>query len=154
MAEAQDELAYWINLYHQRAGIYWAIATRDTNKMIGAIGLHDLNRHNNRAEISYDLSPDYWGKGIMTKTTNKVLEYAFTGLNINRIQASTVKENTPSIKLLKRCKFRKDGTLRKYRYHNGQYYDIEMYAILEEDFFSKKNKQAKEKNFIKKIFKK
>lgn len=135
--ESQEEIMYWIDLYYKNTGIYWAIATKHDDKMIGAIGFHDWNKYNNRAEISYDLSQDFWHQGIMSKATQKVLKYAFNTLNINRIQASTIKENVNSIKLLKNNDFLLDGVLRKYRYHDGRYYDIEMYSILKSDFINK-----------------
>lgn len=139
--EAQEEIMYWIDLYYKNTGIYWAIATKNTDKMIGAIGFHDWNKYNNRTEISYDLSKDHWGKGIMSKATKVVLQFAFETLNINRVQASTIKENINSIKLLESNNFSKDGILRKYRYHRGKYYDIEMFSILKEDFKQHNNQK-------------
>lgn len=146
-AAAQEEIMHWIDLYYKNAGLYWAIAKKEDNRMIGAIGFHDWNKYNNRVEISYDLAKEYWGKGIMSKATRAVLEFAFNRLHINRIQASTIKENISSIKLLKNNNFVRDGVLRKYRYHNGKYYDIEMFSILKSDY---SNNSRKLWNFIKK----
>ena len=146
--EAQKEIMYWIDLFYKNTGVYWAIAEKQSDTMIGAIGFHDWNRYNNRAEISYDLSPDYWNKGIMSKATKIVLQYAFDTLKINRIQASTIIPNTASIKLLVRNGFQKDGSLRHYRYHKGKYYDIEMYSILRTD----KNRNSDSKETDKKFW--
>ncbi|MBL6784925.1 MAG: GNAT family N-acetyltransferase [Rickettsiales bacterium] len=142
LAEAKVEIQYWINLYQRRLSVYWAIAERNSNKMIGAIGYNDWNRYNNRAEISYDLSKAYWRMGIMTKAMKVVLDYGFNTMNINRIQASTLEVNKPSWKLLKSCGFVHEGTLNHYRFHDGKYYDIEMYGLTKSmynDFKNKKN---------------
>jgi [ribosomal protein S5]-alanine N-acetyltransferase len=127
--QAREEIIYWIDLFYKNIGIYWAIADKKTDKMIGAVGYHDFNRFNNRAEISYDLSEDYWQQGIMSKAMNVAIEYAFNKLLINRIQASTIKENIASIKILEKCNFKFDGTLDEFRFHKGRYYDIEMYSL-------------------------
>ena len=101
LAEAKVEIQYWINLYQRRLSVYWAIAERNSNKMIGAIGYNDWNRYNNRAEISYDLSKAYWRMGIMTKAMKVVLDYGFNTMNINRIQASTLEVNKPFMEVTK-----------------------------------------------------
>lgn len=131
--EAKEEIIYWIDLFYRKTGIYWAIANKETNQMIGAIGFHDLNYFNNRAEISYDLDLDHWGQGIMSKAMNTILKYGFEIMGIERIQASTIKVNLASIKILERNGFNFDGTLRNFRLHKGKYYNIEMYSKLSRD---------------------
>jgi ribosomal-protein-alanine N-acetyltransferase len=132
--EAQNELNYWLNLFIQKTGIYWAIINKENNKIIGTIGLHEWNKYNNRGEISYDLNHQYWGKNIMSKALYQCLKYLFIELRINRIQAITIKENLNSIKLLQKNNFTFEGVLQKYRFHNEKYYDINIYAILRRNF--------------------
>ena len=141
LAEAKDEMQYWVNLYQRRISVYWAIIDRDSNKMIGAIGFNDWNRFNNRAEISYDLSKAYWQRGIMTKAIKVVLDYGFNTMHINRIQASTLTANKASWRLLKSSAFTREGSLKQYRFHNGQYYDIEMYGLTRDIYLENINKQ-------------
>jgi [ribosomal protein S5]-alanine N-acetyltransferase len=132
--QAREEMIYWIDLFYKNTGLYWAIVEKKTDKMVGAVGYHDFNRYNNRAEISYDLAKQYWNKGIMTKAMNVALKYAFEKLLINRVQASTIKENEASIKLLEKCNFKFDGSLSEFRLHKGKYYDIEMYSLTKSRF--------------------
>ena len=44
-------------------------------------------------------------------------------MGIERIQASTIKVNLASIKILERNGFNFDGTLRNFRLHKGKYYN-------------------------------
>ena len=148
--EAKQEIQYWINLYQRRMSIYWAIADKNTDKMIGAIGFNDWNRYNNRAEISYDLNRIYWKKGIMSVAMEKILEFGFNKIGINRIQASTLTENKASWKLLKKFKFKHEGSLKQYRFHNNRFYDIQMYALTKDDYNGHKIKKNNIFNFIKK----
>ena len=132
--EAKNELLYWIQLFSQNNGIYWAIADKKNNKIIGTIGLHEWNKHNNRAEISYDLSYEYWGLGIMSKALYSCLKYIFKELRINRIQAVTIKDNINSIKFLENNNFTFEGILQRYRFHNERYYDIHIFSMLRRNF--------------------
>lgn len=131
LAEASAEIHYCRNLFKHKQGIYWSLAKKEDDRMIGAIGLYINNQHY-RAEICYDMAQSYWNKGIMSKVLYFVLKFCFNQIGINRIEAITLKENMASIKLLKKIGFDYEGTLKNYRYHNGKSHDIEMFAITPE----------------------
>lgn len=128
LLEASKEVQYCRNLFYSKQGIYWTIAKKSDNQMIGAIGLY-LNNMHHRGEITYDLSPDYWRQGIMQKTIQAVVDYAFREMKLLRIEAVTRHDNIASTALLKKLGFVHEGTLRQYRYYNGKAWDIEMFAI-------------------------
>ena len=132
--ESRNEIMYWSNFYRRREGIYWGIVEKATNKLIGSIGYTNWAKHYNRAELSYDLAKEYWNKGIITKAIQKVLEFGFLKMNLNRIQAYTSIENTPSEKVLVKNGFVKEGLLREDRLYKGQYRDVKLYALLKRDF--------------------
>ncbi|MCX7126293.1 MAG: GNAT family protein [Gammaproteobacteria bacterium] len=128
LLEASKEVQYCRNLFYTKQGIYWTIAKKSDNKMVGAIGLYANNMHH-RAEITYDLSRDHWRKGIMRKTIQAVVDYAFTQMECLRIEAVTRNDNIASMELLKNVDFAHEGTLKNYRYYNDQSWDIEMFAV-------------------------
>ena len=61
--KAREEMIYWGSLFRQKRSVYWAIALKKNNQMIGTAGFNLISFANSRAEISYDLSPAYWGNG-------------------------------------------------------------------------------------------
>lgn len=128
LLEASKEVQYCRNLFYTKQGIYWTIARKSDNQMIGAIGLYMNNTHY-RAEITYDLAKSHWRQGIMLKAINTVVKYALSQMNLSRIEAVTRSENQASMALLKKAGFEHEGTLKNYRYYNGQAWDIEMFAI-------------------------
>jgi ribosomal-protein-alanine N-acetyltransferase len=128
LLEASKEVQYCRNLFYSKQGIYWTIAKKSDNRMIGAIGLYANHMHR-RAEITYDLSRDYWRKGIMLKTIQAVVNYAFNTMGLLRIEAVTRNENTASMALLKKAGFTHEGTLKNYRFFDGKNWDIEMFGI-------------------------
>ncbi|MCX7121029.1 MAG: GNAT family N-acetyltransferase [Gammaproteobacteria bacterium] len=128
LLEASKEVQYCRNLFYTKQGIYWTIAKKSDNKMIGAIGLYANTTHH-RAEITYDLSQEYWRKGIMRKTILAVIDCAFKKMKLQRIEAVTRHDNAASLSLLKKLNFIHEGTLSNYRYYNNRAWDIEMFAI-------------------------
>lgn len=128
LAEASAEIHYCRNLFKYKRGIYWTLARKEDDRMVGAIGLYINNQHY-RAEICYDIARPYWNKGIMTKALRCIIDYCFNNVNINRIEAITTKENLASIALLKKLGFEHEGALKNYRYFNGKSHDIEMFSI-------------------------
>jgi [ribosomal protein S5]-alanine N-acetyltransferase len=128
LLEASKEVQYCRNLFYSKQGIYWAIAKKDNNEMMGAVGLYMNNMHH-RAEITYDLGKAYWRQGIMKKAMQAVIDYAFREMKLLRIEAVTRSENTASMELLKKLGFVHEGTLKNYRYYNDRAWDIEMFGI-------------------------
>ena len=128
LIDASKEVQYCRNLFYTKQGVYWSIARKSDNQMIGAVGLYTNITHH-RAEITYDLAKNYWRKGIMKKAMHCVVDFAFHQMQLLRIEAVTRKENTASSALLKNVGFSHEGTLKNYRFYDGKAWDVEMYAI-------------------------
>jgi ribosomal-protein-alanine N-acetyltransferase len=128
LEKALEEVKYWGSLFPTKRSIYWAIARKDTNQMIGTAGFNMISFANSRAEISYDLSPDYWGKGVMLKSIKTILQFAEMSLGIIRTQATVITDNQRSIKVLERCGFVQEGLLKKYEVVEGEHKDYYMYG--------------------------
>lgn len=139
LEEAKRELYYWRNIFYQNDGIYFAIADKIGDRLIGSIGLTGYNSYHNRIEISYDLSSKYWRRGITTTAIKAVLKYAFEVLNVNRVEAYVSTENLPSKNLLLKNHFTLEGLLRQHRYHRGGYVDVFSFSILKSDFSKTKS---------------
>jgi [ribosomal protein S5]-alanine N-acetyltransferase len=132
--EARRELQYWRGIFYHNDGIYFAIAEKKTNRLIGSIGLTTHNSYQNRIELSYDLSSQYWRRGITSVAINAVLNYGFQNLKVNRIEAFVSVENIPSKNLLLKNGFTLEGLLRQHRYHRGRYVDVYVFSMLRSEF--------------------
>ena len=129
-SKAKEDLQYWSSLFNLGRGFYWAIRSQETQKLIGTLGFNYLSFVHCKGEISYDLSSDYWGKGIMTKAINKIVDFGFSSIDLVRVQAHTAKTNKKSIKLLERCKFKSEGLLRKFEVLGNEHVDYVLYAVV------------------------
>lgn len=88
--------------------IDWAITFKDDSGLIGSICLWNLNEEENKAEVGYELLPDFQGKGIAHEAVLVVIDYGFNIMSLNKIEAYTHKENLASIKLLEKFEFVRD----------------------------------------------
>jgi RimJ/RimL family protein N-acetyltransferase len=126
---AREELMYWTKLFFYKHSIYWGIASKRTNKLIGTCGFNNWHMTHNRAEISYDLAYEHWGKGIMTRSIDKICQFAFDKMLVNRIQATVATENKASIKILDKLGFCQEARLKDYGVLHDNNKDFYMYAL-------------------------
>lgn len=112
----------------------WGIHHKADDRLIGTCGYHQWSHQNQRAEIGYDLSPAYWGQGVMSEALRRVLAYGFEQMGLNRIQAVVYVENDRSAALLTRLGFAREGVMRDYHALHGQYYDHFLFALLRRDY--------------------
>lgn len=128
--QAEDELRYWASLFRNQRSCYWGIAVKDTDKLIGTAGFNSISKIHLKAEISYDLDPEFWGKGIMLKSIKAIVKF-IQQAGVVRIQATVINDNMRSINLLERCGFAKEGLLKKYEIVQGIHRDYYIYAKLD-----------------------
>ena len=117
---------------HLRLGI----ERKQDQALIGTCGLFHLDEQCRRAEIGYELHLDAWGKGYMHEAQWALLEYAFSDLALNRIEADIHPANIASAKSVERLGFRKEGHLRERWIVGGEVSDSIIYGLLASDWRS------------------
>ena len=70
----------------------------------------------------------------MTEALAEVLRFSFEELGIHRVEAQHEIENGASGAVMRKCGMPKEGTLRGRLYNKGRYVDVDLYAILREDY--------------------
>ncbi len=82
---------------------YWLIyfGHNDDAEFVGMISIGQ-HHNGNDFEISYQLLPSFWGKGIAQEAAVSVLSYAKNTLGLNRVLAETQLANDASRKLLQK----------------------------------------------------
>jgi ribosomal-protein-alanine N-acetyltransferase len=113
--------------YEEGFMVRWGIKLHASNELIGIIGFNDIYP-GHKAKISYLLSHDYWGRGLMTEAVQAILKYGFEILGLNRIEALVIIGNEQSVKLLLRCGFGYEALLEDFLFTDGCHYDMKLYA--------------------------
>ena len=97
----------------------FAIASCADNQLVGTIGFHTIHDVNRSAELTYDLVPRMWGRGIATKVASDAVSWAHEHAGVIRVQATVLQSNIRSIRLIERLGFEREGLLRSYRMVRG-----------------------------------
>ena len=127
-------LRYLLRQYRNAAPSSFVIALRDSGKVIGTIGFMWVQQDNRSAEVGYSLSRQYWNRGYMSEALRAIVEFGFSKLLLNRIEAQHEIDNPASGRVMLHAGMRREGTLRQRLYNKGRYVDVELYAILRSDF--------------------
>jgi [ribosomal protein S5]-alanine N-acetyltransferase len=128
--DALDEINWYDSIYVEGTGIRWGITLKDKGKVIGSCGFLNRAPKHHRAEVGFELSKDYWGRGIAREALDAVIRYGFLHLELERIEALIEPDNLPSQKLVERKGFTKEGLLRHYEYTRGKFDDLLIFSIL------------------------
>jgi len=131
-SDAQKFIDWYQNRFKEKLGIRWSISLKGEQDIIGTIGFNNFTKRH-KANIGYDLQPDYWNKGIMTEALRAVINFGFNQLEINRMEAEVMQGNVNSEKLLLKLNFLKEGVLREWMLWNDNYYDMSMFSLLKSD---------------------
>jgi ribosomal-protein-alanine N-acetyltransferase len=134
---SEEQARDLIRFYLQPAGKThnrWGIVTKAAGVLIGTCGFHKWDKRHRRAEIGYDLTPSYWGQGIMTEALLVAIEYGFGEMDLNRIDALVYSENARSARVLEKLGFQKEGLLREYYCIAGERYDHLLFSLLEREW--------------------
>lgn len=126
--QAEEELSYWARLFHYRHCVYWAIELKKDSRFIGTCGFHNWSKTHHRGEISYDLDYNYWGNGYTTEAIKAIIEYGFYKMSMIRIQATAAVDNYPSIRVLEKNGFLKEGLMKNYGILHDQVKDFYLFS--------------------------
>lgn len=100
----------------------------------GLIAYKDSDKMNHKTEIGYWLIEKMQGKGIITKSVSKLVDFAFRNLNMNRVQIKVAVGNHKSAAVPKRLGFVFEGIERDGEKHNSRYHNLEVYSFLKKDW--------------------
>ena len=130
IAQAEALIDFFFKSFRENKGMRWGIERKGTPGLIGTVGFNALSPKHRRAEIGYEIHPDYWRRGYTSEAVTAVLRYGFDDLELNRIGAVVFTENNASNQLLTKLGFEREGALRDYIYQNGIAHDTYVYSLL------------------------
>jgi len=98
-------------------------------EVVGNISFNTIDHSLKRVEIGYWLSKDYQKKGIVTKSVAKLIELAFTDLDMEKVQISAAEDNQSSRSVCERLGFRLEGIITRKENLNGKVVDHAVYGL-------------------------
>ena len=123
---------------HRLSIFVFLLIDKGTNLPIGECGFHTWNATHRRAEVFYVMRNEaFKQKGLMSEALKEVLKYGFTELELHRIQALIAIENEPSLKLLQKNNFTKEGIMREDYLVDGKNEDSHCFSLLKWEWETK-----------------
>ncbi len=113
----------------------YVFTIRKEGAFAGLIGFKDTDKLNRKTEIGYWLSESCQKQGIITKSVEKLCDFAFNEQGMNRVQIKCAVGNIPSKKIPQRLGFilesiEREGELLA----NGNFTDLEVYSRLKKEW--------------------
>jgi ribosomal-protein-alanine N-acetyltransferase len=122
-------------LSHNDQAYSFLIYKSDNEDFIGEVNISNVLRGIIQScTIGYWIAKDCEGKGMMSESLELVKEFIFNELKLHRIEAACLPHNIPSLKLLLKNGFIKEGTARKLLKINDKWQDHTVLSFILDDF--------------------
>lgn len=96
----------------------------DPGRVVGSINLSNIVRGVFLScHLGYSFDGELGGQGLATESVGAMVEHAFDGLGLHRVQAAYIPENHRSGRLLERLGFEREGLSREYLFIDGAWRD-------------------------------
>lgn len=110
------------------------------NRIVGIIGLKNIDYDKKNTNLGYWIGEPYWGNGIATESVTLVINYAFSVLGLEEVYAYVYSENKASIRVLEKNGMTKKGEANEYnqmsdRYKNSFKFMIQRRYIMDKPKF-------------------
>ena len=134
IAQAEELIEFFDESFELERAIRWGIERKSDGALMGTCGYVWLRTH--RGEIGYELQSDYWRQGYMREALDAILDFGYTELTLNRIEALVMVDNAASAGLLTALGFTQEGILRHHDYFKGAFHDMRLFSLLHDEFYA------------------
>ena len=132
---SNDIVEMYIEDFGKNDSYKFCICEINSNEPIGSINIHVASQFDNIGEFGYYLSKEKWNKGYITEALQAVLEFGFSEMNLNRIEACHSIDNKASGRVMQKVGMKYEGLLRDgYKSYLEGYQDCCLYSILKKEY--------------------
>lgn len=107
-----DSLKFINNIlknHEKQNAIMWAITSKNEPQLIGTVVYWHIVKEKDKAELGYEMLPEYFGRGIMREALMEVIRFGFENMLLKTIVAETRADNLRSVNALEKCGFEQTG---------------------------------------------
>lgn len=106
------------------------VEPRAPEVVLGGGSVHAVDLGQGRAAVGYWLAPGSRGRGVATRATRLMAQWAFAVLGVARLELTCGPDNRPSQRVAERCGFVREGVLRSHMPFKGARRDTVMFSLL------------------------
>ena len=138
LEDAKELLGRYIEAYQKQDVYRWGLFLKDGldnfDNCIGQVAFYLVDDYNQFCEIEYCIGKAYQNKGYTTEAVKAITAYGFDTVGFNRIQVCCRHVNLPSKRVIEKCGFTYEGTLRQRMNHFGEFHDRLYFSMLKEEW--------------------
>lgn len=112
----------------------WITILKEGMQFVGWAGLSYLPEFD-EIDLGYRFLPEFWGKGLATEASQGILKYGFEVLQLERIIAMAMEENTASIRVMQKVGMQYE---KRAPYEPGSA-DVVWYSLDQQAYKNRKN---------------
>ena len=129
---AERDARFWAGGGWRSMGHAWAIDI--DGEAVGGCGVNpDSGAFSCSAEFGYWLGEPFWGRGIVTEVAGALADFALNLHGITRVYATVHAHNTPSMRVLEKNGFTREGLMPASTLKDGRPIDRVLYAKVRAD---------------------
>ena len=102
---------------------------------VGNVNLHSIDDENGTFSISFYFLEKHRKKGYATNAVALIVHYAFSELQLNKLNVSVNEGNIPSETVIKKIGCKKEGVYKENVFYDGKYVDVNLYGITSKQFY-------------------
>jgi diamine N-acetyltransferase len=104
-------------------------------QLIGNVDLHQVDWRARACVFGIAIGEkSSWGQGYGTDATRTILRFAFSELNLHRVELEVMAFNARALRVYQKVGFKHEGTRRDRIFHEGRYHDAHIMSLLREEF--------------------
>ncbi|MEI8018505.1 MAG: GNAT family N-acetyltransferase [Schlesneria sp.] len=149
--ESKEELSHWMSwchdTYSRNDAVAWVesrlsawetnqdwsfVVVNDEGKLLGACGIHRIDRLNGVGELGYWVRTSATRNGVATSATRQLCQWAFEENGLHRIEIVVSEENAASLRVAAKVGAVREGILRERILLHGRRHNGELWAILKD----------------------
>lgn len=127
-------LSRWTREIRDGVTFPYFVCARETGALLGGVTLAQVRRGVTQAgTIGYWMGEPHAGRGYMSEAVGVLAVHAFATLGLHRLEAACLPQNGPSIRLLEKVGFAREGLARAYLCIAGRWRDHILWGLLADD---------------------
>ena len=131
--EVKGLLDNYIGGYKNGFFYRWAVTLKESGECIGQVAYFLVDANNRFGEIESCIGTAFQGKGYATEATKAVIDYGFDKIRFHKVQICVRPSNISSKRVIEKCDFEYEGTLRDYFLIDGNYEGRMYFSILRQE---------------------
>ena len=124
----------WEQQLFNKGGQAFTFYVLQQDLIVGSVAFTKIHKRDRIGELGYWMAQSAQGKGLTTHSCNRIIEYGFQNLNLNRIEIRVPSTNHKSLAVAKRLDFHWEGKLREAIFLNDRFHDLEVFGLVKKDY--------------------